>query len=271
MKRYLPISFLIAFISIIIASCSTYKEISYFQDLDDSTAGILNEDKLFHSMQIRPDDELSITVTSIDPLAATPFNSPLQQSTSSLGLKMPGESVNSTGRPSNYLVDTNGDINFPVLGKIHIAGMTKDEAVTYFENRLKEYIKDPIVNIRIVNFKVSVLGEVNMPGSYYFSTQRVSILDAIASAQDLTTHGRRSNVLVIREDDGKKEYFKVDLTKTDMFSSPNFYLQQNDIVYVTPNKEKQRDANSGLQKQFNLSIISSTIGWIISVIAIVVR
>lgn len=272
---------LVLFFSVIclITSCSSYKEISYFQDVQQDIQGVFSDQGYSQVIKIRPDDELSIVVSSIEPLAAAPFNLPVVMSassassigTSASGKRQTGMQLSNSQMLQTYLVDSNGEINFPVIGRIKVSGLSREEFIDYLEELLKEYIKDPIVNVQIVNFKVSVLGEVVAPGPYYYTNQRVSVLDAIASAHDLTTHGARDNVMVIRDIEGKKEYFRFDLTKSDIFTSSNFYLQQNDVVYISPNKEKQRDAATGQQKQFNLTVITSAIGYVISVIAILVR
>jgi len=262
----------------ILGSCGGYKEITYFKDIEDQPQGqFYNENNSLNTVVIKTDDELSILVSSKNPQAAAPFNLPLvtQQSyigtldqASSLRQQVPaGQAI------QTYLVDSKGEINFPVLGKISLMGKSTEQASQYIEQLLIEngYLSDPIVNIQFSNFRISVIGEVNLPGTYYYTNQRVSILDAIASAKDLTIHGRRDNVMVIRDNNGKKEYFRFDLSDSKTFSSPNYYLQQNDVVIIEPNKEKQRDSSSGLQKQFNLSIITSAISTVISVIAILVR
>jgi polysaccharide export outer membrane protein len=139
------------------------------------------------------------------------------------------------------------------------------------QQRLREYVKDPIVNLQILNFRISVLGAVNAPGPFFFTNERVTILDALAHARDLNIYAKRDNVLLIRENEGKKEFVRFDLTQSNsVFLSPYFYLQQNDIVYVESNKEHQKDAEMSQQKQFNLTLISTSITALISAISLIV-
>ncbi|MBD8346836.1 MULTISPECIES: polysaccharide biosynthesis/export family protein [unclassified Dysgonomonas] len=258
MKRY---HFLL-FIGIIIfcSSCGTTKNFSYFQDLDEYLQKEVVMSDSIQEIRIKPDDQLAIVVSSVNPQAVTPFNLPVT-----------GQ-LNPTQSPlPTYLVDSQGEINFPTLGKIRLAGLSLEEAVSLLQIRLEDYVKDPIVNIQILNFRVSVLGSVNAPGPFYFTGQRVSILDAIANARDLTLYGRRDNVLLIRENEGKKEFIRFDLTKSgDVFSSKYFYLQQNDIVYVESNKEHQKDAQMSQQKQFNLTLITTAITSVIATVSLII-
>lgn len=257
--------------ALILSSCSPYKDVSYFQDLNEASYGLITDKESAFSLIIQPDDELSIIVSAPDPSVAAPYNLPLISVRQKSESGIQGQSTTGSTVLQTYLVDSEGLINFPGIGKIKVAGMTKDELTIHLTNLLKTYIEDPMVNIQIVNFRVSVLGEVNVPGLYSFNKQRVSVLEALASAQDMTIHGERKNVMIARNTNGKIEYFKMDLTKSDIFQSPFYYLQQNDVVYVVPNKEKQRDAGSGEQKSYNTSIIISAISTVISVIAIVIR
>jgi len=272
MKKYLLFSL---FLCILVSSCSRYKDVAYFQDIEKSLEGKFDSPEFKNTLKIKIDDELSIIVSAEDPQVAAPFNLPMvvssPLSSAFSGDNKIGQQQHQTQTIQTYLVNSEGDIHLPVLGKIKVVGMTRDELVIEVEERVKKYIKDPIVNVRLVNFRISVLGEVTLPGVYTYNTQDVSILDAMASANDMLIHGQRNNVLVIRRTDQRNEYYRVDLTSSDILSSPNFYLQQNDIVYVLPNKEKQRDANSGQQKQFNMSVITTAISTVISVIAILIR
>ncbi|GAB6011857.1 polysaccharide biosynthesis/export family protein [Viscerimonas tarda] len=271
---------LLTFFTYLFSACGSYKEISYFQDLNAVQGQLTNEESKY-SLTIRPDDELLIIVSALDPVSAAPFNLPLVSSPTLSNRSLDGgqsatsakQATSATTAQSlqSYLVDSDGEIHFPGIGKIKVSGMTKDELVTELEKRLSDYIVSPIVNIQIVNFKVSVLGEVTAPGSYTFSKQRVSILEALASAKDMTLQGRRDNVMIIRDINGKKEYIRMDLSKSETLQSPDYYLQQNDIVYVVPNREKQNDAYFGAQKQYNTSIIISAISTVISIIAIITR
>ncbi len=214
-------------------SCATSKEIVYFQD------EALTEDNqvsLHSAIIYKPNDLLFISIGG-DKDAVAPFNLPaISYSTSSLAangeLKMP-----------TYLVDNNGNIEYPVLGTLTLGGLTREQATMYLKNKISEYVKDPIVNIRLINFTVTVLGEVNNPGSFTVEDERISLTEALGLAGDLTIHGKRENVFLIRETDGKKQYTKIDLTSVNALSSPSYYLQQNDVLYIEPNKAKIRSAS----------------------------
>ena len=149
-----------------------------------------------------------------------------------------------TGVPAKagYLIDQDGNVNLPVIGKVHLAGMRRTEAITMLENKYSDYLQHPIVNIHIENFKITVLGEVNHPGTFKIPNERITILEAIGLAGDLKIAGERRNVLVIRDNDGIKTEYRVDLTSTDILYSPVYYLEQNDVVYVEPNSTARRQA-----------------------------
>lgn len=229
-----------------VASCSTPKNVAYFQDVQDGTT-VSPIQQL--EIKVRPKDKLAIVVSTQDPALSNLFN--LVQSQVRLGTNsstsMESLDYNTNdGRLSFYTVDDKGDINFPVLGKIHIGGMTRYEAAAHIEQKLEEskLIKDPIVTVEYINTAVSVLGEVKSPGRYEFNLDRLSIFDAIAMAGDLTTSGMRENVVVLRETpDGKRQAYKLDLTDmASVSASPAFNLQQNDIVYVEPNAKQKRES-----------------------------
>ncbi|WP_293753652.1 polysaccharide biosynthesis/export family protein, partial [uncultured Parabacteroides sp.] len=179
------------------------------------------------------DDLLAIMLTSRDPELALPFNMPMI--TYQLGSTSGGQQ-----RVLGYLVDTNGDIDFPILGQIHAEGLTRMQLTELIKNKLIEgdLIKDPIVTVQFLNFKISVMGEVGRPGSFTISGDRITLLEALSMAGDLTIYGRRDRVGVIRENNGKRTILFHDLRSADIFNSPCYYLQQNDIVYVEPNKAK---------------------------------
>lgn len=246
--------FVVSTCVILMCSCGSSKNISYFQDLDNSLQQQVAISDSLHPVTIKPGDELAIVVSSVEPQVVVPFNLPSGQ-----------------GKVSTYIVDGEGDINFPTLGKINLKGLSIDESVDLLQSRLEEYVKDPIVNMQILNFRISVLGAVNAPGPVFFTGQRISILDALANARDLNIYGQRDNVLLIREVDGKREFIRFDLTKSDqVFTSPYFYLQQNDIVYVEPNKQYQKDAGMTQTKQFNLTLITTAATTLISALSLII-
>lgn len=217
---------LIAFL----ASCSAPKEVLYLQDI----ASIKEEniDKNYEVI-IHKDDLLAILVNSKDPELALPFNMPVV--TYQIGAQTTAQQ-----RLLGYLVDQNGDIDFPILGKIHVEGLTRVQVTELIKQKLmsEDLIKDPIVTVQFLNFKVSVMGEVTRPGTFDISGDRITLLEALSMAGDLTIYGRRDRVAVIREKDGKRRILYHDLRSSDIFQSPCYYLQQNDIVYVEPNKAK---------------------------------
>ena len=217
---------LIAFL----ASCSAPKEVLYLQDI----ASIKEEniDKNYEVI-IHKDDLLAILVNSKDPELALPFNMPVV--TYQIGAQTTAQQ-----RLLGYLVDQNGDIDFPILGKIHVEGLTRMQVTELIKQKLmsEDLIKDPIVTVQFLNFKVSVMCEVTRPGTFDISGDRITLLEALSMAGDLTIYGRRDRVAVIREKDGKRRILYHDLRSSDIFQSPCYYLQQNDIVYVEPNKAK---------------------------------
>ena len=232
--------------ALMLGSCSTPKNITYFQDVADG-ATVAPQQQL--DIRVRPEDKLSIIVTTQDPALSNLFNlvrvqTKLGNTTSSTTTA----SNSSDGNTSCYTVDSHGDINFPVLGRLHIGGMTRQEVAAYIEERLREseLVKDPIVTLEFANTGISVIGEVARAGRYEFNKDRMSILDAIAMAGDLTPTGQRENVVVLREDGtGRQRAYRIDLTDmASVAASPAYYLQQNDVIYVEPNDKKKRDTTA---------------------------
>lgn len=245
----------------LLSSCKTSNQITYFQDIDKNSSKPLIEQDFNYEVKICPDDQLSIFVSSIDPSSVAVFNLPL------VSYLNPGETnVVTTPTIQTYLVDTNGYINFPVLGKIKVVGKTRSELADNLKEKISIYAKSPLITIKIQNFKVAVLGEVNNPGTKVITNERISILDAIGMAGDLTIFGERKNILLIRDNNGKKEYHRLDLTSSEILFSPYYYLQQNDIVYVEPNKARKSNSKYSQSAQFNISV-ASTIVSAISVLA----
>lgn len=225
----------------VLAGCASQKQISYLQDVPDDYRQKITQD---YDLKIHPDDLLSIMVNSKDPELAQMFNLPMvsyQIANSNTGY------AGGQNRVLGYLVDKEGYIDFPQLGVIRVQGMTRTELTKYIKNQLieKGLMKDPIVTIQFLNFKVSVLGEVNQPGTFEITSDRITLLDALSLAGDLTVYGQRENVKVIREENGERVVASLDLRNKDLLSSPYYYLQQNDVVYVEPNKVKagQREIN----------------------------
>ena len=194
---------------------------------------------------------LSITVSAWDPSAVTPFNPPVYAFAS-----QGEEPIVASEAMYNYLVDKEGNIRFPVIGTVHVAGLTKTEISAKLESLISKYVDNPLVNVQLLNFKITLMGDFNRPGTYSIKNDRVSILDAIGMAGDLQMTAKRTNIMVIRENNGKKEVHRMDITSPDIFESPCFYLRQNDVVYVEPIERKLKTRNSSSQ---NLSLASSII------------
>jgi polysaccharide biosynthesis/export protein len=239
-------------LALVVTSCSPKKEVAYFQNAKNFET-IVDTDTFTPKFKV--DDNVSIFVSTYDLEAAKPFN--LVRQVGSTG----GEIV-------NYLVDIDGNIDFPVLGKIKLLGLTVEQAKALIKEKLSDgYLKDPVVNIRILNFKISVLGEVSSPGTYTIVGERVTIMQALALAGDLSIKGRRDNVLIVRDFNGTKTYTRVNLTNKEVFNSPVYYLTQNDIVYVEPNNS----ASTGYFGDTRLGTILSVSSFILGIVVLVTR
>jgi polysaccharide biosynthesis/export protein len=228
----------IIFISVLNFSCSK-RNLVYFSDIEKDTIYTISIDSLVEQ-RFQEDDLLSITVTSLNAESNMLFNA---------GVLMPaggtGNTVVSTPINESYLVDKNGFINYPVVGQINLKNLTKLEAVNKMAILLDEYVQNPIINIRLMNFKVTVIGEVTNPNTFIIPTEKVTILEALGLAGDMTAYGKRENVLIIREKDGSRNTTRLNLNNKDLLASPFYYLQQNDVIYVEPYKTKaiQSDTN----------------------------
>jgi len=245
--------FLVAFVSLLLFSCASNKNIPYFRNIP-SNAKILSDTTLLpKSIRIDVGDILSITVSTLDPTAALPFNLPL------VSYANPGtEQLYATPSLQPYIVDRQGNITFPVVGDIHVAGLTKQEVVDLLKQKLSPYLKNPVIVLQITNFKVTILGEVNHPGTYTIPNDQVTILQALGYAGDMTVFGKRSNVLLIRDNSGRKEYVRLDLNNSQVLNSPYYYLQQNDVIYVEPNKTKMINVDNQNTSLY-ISIISTVV------------
>ncbi len=229
MRRLTGLTFCLL-LTFLFVSCRSSRQVPYLQDTN-----LVNhmEQKVRQiGVKVVPKDLLSIVVSCSTPKLAASFN-----------LVNP----NADSAPQQYLVDNQGNINFPMLGEIHVGGLTKTEIENQIIDRLKVYLKEvPLVTVRIVNYRISVLGEVNGPGSFIVSNEKINLLEALAMAGDLTLYGRRDNVRLIRTgQDNKQEIITFDLNKAETVFSPYYQLQQNDIIYVTPNKAKAKNSDIG--------------------------
>jgi len=249
---------LLAVITVILLnSCKTPVDVVYFQNsTNNERVQLLNT---FES-KLKSNDIVSIYVSAPDMDAVRPFNV-------SQGLTIDAESSSGSSgggqSPSEYLIDYNGNIEFPVLGKLKLEGLTRVQVQDLIKEKLKTYINNPIVSVRLKNFKITILGEVRNPGSYVISEDRVSVIEALGLAGDLTIKGKRQNVMVIREEGNEKVYYKIDLTSKTIFNNPGYYLTQNDVVYVEPNETKVKSAQTS---DISIGLIYSTIGVLISIL-----
>lgn len=222
---------------IAMASCTSYKKVPYLQNSEEIDTAIVSG---FYDVRIQPKDMLSITISSENPEAAIPFNLTVPTTISSSSKSLSSQPVLQA-----YLVDNDGCIDFPTLGRIKVDGLTKRELEIMLKERIKSHFtNDPIVTVRMTNYKISVLGEVTSPGMHTISNEKVNIFEALALSGDLTVYGKRDGVKLIRENtDGTKKIVPLNLNDADIIHSPYYYLQQNDILYVEPNKAKARNSD----------------------------
>ncbi len=245
---------LICFLGLVLLSSCAKRNLVYFSDMQQASEQS-SPIKNYIAPRIQPDDILSITVSSLSAESNVLFNSVLlPASGNTAGV---AEKIN-----EGYLVDKNGFINFPVIGKIALAGLTKEEATDKMTDLIKANVKNPIVNVRFVNFKITVIGEVTNPATFQVATEKINVLEALGLAGDMTTFGRRENVLVIREKSGVRSTTRLNLNSKEVLNSPYYYLQQNDIVYVEPfNKGKTADTAPGNRFLGIWSAVITTVGF----------
>ena len=242
---------------VLVTACSPTRNLVYFSDLKEK--GIYTEAITNNSAPlIQPDDLLSITVSSLSPESNQLFNS---GSMPAAGSRSGTTSGTTSGE--GYLVSGDGTINFPVLGSVKLAGLTKEQAVSKMTAEIKNHVKNPLVNIRFLNFKITVVGEVNRPSTFTIPTERINMLEALGLAGDLTPLGKRENILLIREREGVRSAIRINLASKELLNSPYFYLQQNDVLYVEPIKAKALQGGSG---SFYLPLV----GAVLSIVSIVV-
>ncbi|RVT99750.1 hypothetical protein EOD41_15000 [Mucilaginibacter limnophilus] len=236
---------------LLLTSCSTPKNIPYFENIPDSGSIVDIETTPFKEPLIAPDDILSITIQTIDPEVTGIVNqAPSFTTSGGTGMGVASSQQTTPG----YLVGKDGSINFPMVGKVTVAGYTTHQAADIIAERASQYLKMPTVQVRFANFKITVLGEVNRPASFTVANEKVSVIDAIGLAGDLTIYGKRENVLVIRENNGKKEATRLNLTSASIFKSSHYYLKQNDIVYIEPNKAKIASNNAPRTQAITISL-----------------
>lgn len=238
--RFAKIAFLAVALTLT-AGCTSYKQVPYLQNPE--VVNNYGKEIPLYDAKIMPKDLLTITVSTTDPKASVPFNLSIQSPASTINI----DYLTTQPTLQQYLVNNEGEIDFPVLGKLKISGLTKNECESLIQEKLKPYLKEtPIINVRMVNYKISVLGEVNRPGIFTVSNEKVNVLEALAMAGDMTVYGLRNNVKLVRESaKGQREIIELNLNDTSLLTSPYFYLQQNDILYVSPNKTAARNSDIG--------------------------
>ena len=220
-----------------VAGCTSSKKIIYFQNIDDA---VLNPVGTDYEAVIKKDDRLTIVVSGPDKSVCAPYNLTLNEAGST------GAVLNSNPETVtlSYLVDRNGDIDFPILGKIHVEGMTRNELVDYLTEQIGKDVKDPIVYVSFRNYKITILGEVKSPGTYTIDSKKINVLQALGMAGDLNLTAQRENILLLREVDGVLTHQRIDLRDKSLLESPYFYLQQNDVLYVLPSTTRVATATT---------------------------
>lgn len=239
-----------------LASCTSYKQVPYFQNADQISQAA--QHLPLYDAKIMPKDLLAITVNTTDPQVSAPFNLAMQTP-----INVANKNTYTTSQPAiqQYLVSNTGEIDFPILGRLKVGGLTKGEAEDMIREKLTAYLKEvPIVNVRMSNYKISVLGEVTRPGTFTVSNEKVNVLEALAMAGDMTVYGIRNNVKLIREDSiGRKEIVELNLNDANLILSPYYYLRQNDILYVTPNSTKAKNSEIGSSTSLWISVTSTMV------------
>lgn len=250
-------TYLLFFVILLISACSSVKNIAYMQQVESQYQSNNDTAIQYYEAKIKPKDLLSITVVSTEPEASRIYNLITPQlQTQTLAV---ANQIYSQPALQSYLVDNDGNINFPVLGHIHVKDMTKKELEKHILTKLKPaFTRElPIVTIRINNFAVNILGEVNSPGNYITPNERLTIFEGLALAHDMTIYGKRENVKVLREDsDGKKTYYTLNLNDKNIIHSPAYFLEQNDVIYVEPNQSRANSSKYGAAESFRISSIS---------------
>lgn len=247
---------ILAVVALLLASCTANQgSLSYFEDLKSSQTGVINYDLDSYQVRIAPDDELLITVTSLEPGASYDYNLPL------VNPAPRGKSIVLTQQPEQqtYIVDADGNIIMPVLGKVHVAGLTAQELTKQLETRISQDVENPIVRVQMLNFKVNVLGEVNNPGVQECERERYTLLDALAAAGDLSIYGKRENVLLIRQEEGKITYHHFNLNSSKTLESPYFFLKPNDVIVVEPNAIRKDNSKYNQYNSYKISVTSTIV------------
>jgi len=250
---------LLALVAVVSSSCVTQKRMTYLREVTAQSADSVNRHFVPSAeVTIKPGDAITIFVSALDQDAVAPYNVPTVSFNDPTSTQ-----VKSTPMLLTYRVDENGDVEMPVLGKLHVEGLVRAEVELLVKTELERHVVNPMVQVNLVNAKVSVLGEVARPGTVNISNGRLTILEALAAVGDMTPYGRRDNLLISREVDGKMEFARIDMTSQDLLTSPYYYLQQNDVIYVSPNKVRAISSA-------NLSLWLSTVSTLASAATVIV-
>ena len=252
---------IVSIFSFLICSCSSPKNITYFQDVPDTIRKLVVDESIYNAPKIQSDDILDVTIQTLDGVAIESFNQQNTSLPSSNISNLPDNLFSSQGKINGYLVDKQGYVVLPLLGRVFVEGKSTAEIRDSIRNKALEYFKEPVVNVRFANFRVTVLGEVNKPSTYVMPNEKVTLLDAIGAAGDLTIYGKRENITLIRNNKGKREIVKLNLNSSKIFSSPYFYLQQADVIYVEPNKSKINSTDMAQVRR--ISILASALSVLI--------
>jgi polysaccharide export outer membrane protein len=246
-----------------LTACTSYKNTPYFQNISSDTASVVykNGEKIkvasYEDLKIQSNDILNISIQTIDP----ELNASLLTGDPNNNLRSNFIKTGNNNEIPGYLVDNNGMIEIPLAGIVKVAGLTTSEAKDKIRVQASQFYKEPVVNVRIANFKVSILGEVLKPGSYLINGEKATLLDALSEAGDLTIFGKRDNVLLSRKEDGKQKIVRFNLTSTDIYDSPYFYLKQGDVIYVQPSKSKAASTDGAAVRTY--ALISSTLSLVV--------
>lgn len=254
-SSFLKIALMVS-VALALSGCSSPKKVLYFQDIDEVRLKELDNS---YEAVIKKDDILTIAVSGPDKTVTAPYNFTLGEMTSN------GSSRDPEHTTIGYLVDPDGNITFPILGKIHVEGMTRNDLVEYLTAEIGKDVKDPIVYVAFRNYKISVLGEVKSPGTYTFDSEKTNVLQALSRAGDLALTAKRDGILLLREENGQMVHYTIDLKSAHLLDSPYFYLQQNDVIYVPPTGLR---VISGTQATGMVSFILSTVSSVLSLITL---
>lgn len=269
-KRFLVC--LTAFSSCVLFSCTTQR-VAYFKDVPDSVN--VNNVKYvnlpaFTPPVVRPDDILNVNVQTLDPQANMVLNQgnlPIQSGVTSVNPNAP--TLNNQNAVSGYLVNKDGDIFMPYIGNVHVQGLTTSAIHDTVLERISVYFKNPVVNVRFANFKVTVLGEVRQPATFSLPNEKPTVLDALGLAGDITLYGKRDNVLLVRDNEGRKEITRINMDSSSVINSPYFYLKPNDVLYVEPNES--RVASTNVFRTRDIAVLSAGISLLTVVVARLLR